>query len=79
MAERVPRTDVDRRFSVRASITVWLLAAAVIWVCVGALVTYVAEWGKRTLEIEAERLSGIAPAAGPQTTADRKQGNGRSP
>jgi hypothetical protein len=59
----------SRRFSVRASITVWMVLAGFIWVALGLAVTYASHWGEGSLEAEGHRLSTIVPAAGPQTPA----------
>jgi hypothetical protein len=41
--------QASRRFSVRASITVWMLLAGFIWVALGLVVTYASHWGGDSL------------------------------
>ena len=57
----------SHRYSVRASITLWIVVAGFIWVTLGLALTYAAHWGENSLEADASRLSTIAPAAGPST------------
>ena len=54
----------SHRYSVRASITLWIVVAGFIWVTLGLALTYAAHWGDNALEADAGRLSTIAPAAG---------------
>lgn len=56
-----------KRFSVRASITLWLVIAGVFWIFVGAIFSVATEWGDRSLDAEVQKLSTVAPAAGPGT------------
>jgi hypothetical protein len=60
-----------KRFSVRASLTLWLVIAGIFWVFVGALFSVVTEWGNRSLEAEVRKLSTVAPAAGPTAAPQR--------
>jgi hypothetical protein len=63
----------SHRYSVRASITVWMLLAGFIWIALGLAVSYASHWGGDSLEAEGHRLSTIVPAAGPQSTAAKPQ------
>jgi hypothetical protein len=60
------------RYSVRASIVLWIAIAGFIWVTLGLALTYAARWGENSIEADASRLSTIAPAAGPSGSS---QGN----
>ncbi len=60
----------SHRYSVRASITLWIAIAGFIWVTLGLALTYAAHWGQNSLEADASRLSRIAPAAGPSTSSE---------
>jgi hypothetical protein len=60
----------SHRYSVRASITLWIAIAGFIWVTLGLALTYAAHWGQNSLEADASRLSTIAPAAGPATSSE---------
>src|SRR6185369_971807 len=55
---------VIRRYSVRASITLWMVLAGLFWVTLGLAVTYASHWGSDSMEATGHRLSTIAPAAG---------------
>src|SRR5438067_1442856 len=55
---------VIRRYSVRASITLWMVLAGLFWVTLGLAVTYASHWGGDSMEATGHRLSTIAPAAG---------------
>jgi hypothetical protein len=57
------------RYSVRASITLWIAIAGFIWVTIGLALTYATHWGQSSLEADASRLSTIAPAAGSSTSS----------
>jgi hypothetical protein len=65
MGEKRPLTDDGKRFSVRASITLWLVLAGLFWVAVGALFNLASQWSNSALEAQVKSLSTIAPAAGP--------------
>lgn len=60
----------SRRYSVRASITLWMVIAGFFWVTLGLALTYVAHWGDDPMTAEARRLSTIVPAAGPAMAPD---------
>jgi hypothetical protein len=64
--------DAGHRYSVRTSITLWMLLAGVIWATLGFAVTYASHWGGNSLEAEARRLSKIAPAAGSPPAAPQQ-------
>jgi hypothetical protein len=58
----------DQRFSVRASISLWMLIAGLVWVTLGLAITYVTRSDENAMEAAGHRLSTIAPAAGPNAT-----------
>ena len=62
-----------RRYSVRASITLWMVLAGFVWVTLGLILTFTTHWGENSIEAEADRLSKIAPAAGPGAAPGSKQ------
>ena len=70
MSEKRPRDDDGNRFSVRASITLWLILAGLFWIAVGALFNLASHWGNDSLEAQMKALSTISPAAGPPPETD---------
>lgn len=64
---------LSRRYSVRASITLWMVIAGFFWLTLGLALTYAAHWGDDPMTAEARHLSTIAPAAGPATPSDSAQ------
>ena len=73
MDKRQAHQKRNGRFSVRASIALWMALAGLIWVTLALGVSYATRWGDRSLEAQARRLSTIAPAAGQQSTPDPAQ------
>ncbi len=69
MAKTTPNQHFSLRYSARASITLWVVLAGLFWVTLGLAVTYASRRGEESMEADARRLSTIAPAAGPQTSA----------
>jgi hypothetical protein len=62
--KKTPAPDL-RRYSARASITLWIVFAAFIWVTIGVIYSLAGSYGDNTVEAKAGHLSTIAPAAGP--------------
>jgi len=67
MRKTMSKQSHSHRYSVRASITLWVVVAGFIWGTLGLALTYAAHWRDTALEADAGRLSTIAPAAGPST------------
>ena len=68
MDKRQPHRQLGNRYSVRASIALWMVLAGLIWMTLAFAVSYATRWGETSMEAEARRFSTIAPAAGPQTS-----------
>jgi hypothetical protein len=73
MDKRQPHRQLGNRYSVRASIALWLVLAGLIWMTLGFAVSYATRWGETSMEAEARRLSTIAPAAGQQASPSATQ------
>jgi hypothetical protein len=73
MDKRQAHRQLNGRFSVRASIALWMVLAGLIWATLALGVSYATRWGDASLEAQARRLSTIAPAAGQQTAPDPAQ------
>jgi hypothetical protein len=60
----MPNPPEPHRYSARASITLWIVFAAFIWVTIGVIYSIAGSSGDNTVEAKARNLSNIAPAAG---------------
>jgi hypothetical protein len=65
MGGNKPLAYDGRRYSVRASIVLWLALAGCFWIAVGMLYNLASRWGDGAAEAQINELSRIAPAAGP--------------
>jgi hypothetical protein len=65
MLKKPPDPIHIERYSPRASIILWIVLAGFIWVTIGLIFSFATHQGSDVLDAEANRLSKIAPAAGP--------------
>jgi hypothetical protein len=72
MGEKQALSYDGKRFSVRASITLWLVIAAAFWIFVGAILGVATQWNRASLEAEVKALSTVSPAAGSVSKPEAK-------